>query len=151
MNNVKLLHIKCCFFQLFNRPVALKNKKNVNPLRKSWNDALASNVPPPPPMPSPPWHLSTFHLSHRRNRRPTVWMFTSKTTKYILENECIIVKFWNMFCELKPRGIIVGTWRWRRRLRRRWRAAIQARPPRIRTQEMELECADQALEPIHKF
>ena len=28
MNNVKLLHIKCCFFQFFNSPVALKNKKN---------------------------------------------------------------------------------------------------------------------------
>ena len=27
MNNVKLLHIKCCFFQFFNSPVALKNKK----------------------------------------------------------------------------------------------------------------------------
>ena len=24
MNNVKLLHIKCCFFQFFNSPVALK-------------------------------------------------------------------------------------------------------------------------------
>ena len=31
MNNVKLLHIKCCFFQFFNSPVALKNKKNVCP------------------------------------------------------------------------------------------------------------------------
>ena len=27
MNSVKLLHIKCCFFQFFNSPVALKNKK----------------------------------------------------------------------------------------------------------------------------
>ena len=26
MNNVKLLHIKCCFFQFFNSPVALKIK-----------------------------------------------------------------------------------------------------------------------------
>ena len=25
MNNVKLLHIKCCFFQFFNSPVTLKN------------------------------------------------------------------------------------------------------------------------------
>ena len=32
MNNVKLLHIKCCFFQFFNSPVALKNKK------KFWNN-----------------------------------------------------------------------------------------------------------------
>ena len=31
MNNVKLLHIKCCFFQFFNSPVALKNKKNFWP------------------------------------------------------------------------------------------------------------------------
>ena len=30
MNNVKLLHIKCCFFQFFNSPVALKN------LKKFW-------------------------------------------------------------------------------------------------------------------
>ena len=36
MNNVKLLHIKCCFFQFFNSPVALKNEKNFWPLpRKS--------------------------------------------------------------------------------------------------------------------
>ena len=26
-NNVKLLHIKCCFLQLFNSPVALKKKQ----------------------------------------------------------------------------------------------------------------------------
>ena len=38
MNNVKLLHIKCCFFQFFNSPVALKTKILV-PSRKSWNDA----------------------------------------------------------------------------------------------------------------
>ena len=41
MNSVKLLHIKCCFFQFFNSPVALKNKKNFGPPRKSWNDAPA--------------------------------------------------------------------------------------------------------------
>ena len=35
MNNVKLLHIKCCFFQFFNRSVALKNqKKNLAPQEK---------------------------------------------------------------------------------------------------------------------
>ena len=39
MNNVKLLHIKCCFFQFFNSPVALKNKKIFGFPRKSWNDA----------------------------------------------------------------------------------------------------------------
>ena len=33
-NNVKLLHIKCCFFQFFNSPVALKNKKNFAPPKK---------------------------------------------------------------------------------------------------------------------
>ena len=32
MNNVKLLHIKCCFFQFFNSPVALK--KNLPPQEK---------------------------------------------------------------------------------------------------------------------
>ena len=26
MNSVKLLHMKCCFFQFFNSPVALKKK-----------------------------------------------------------------------------------------------------------------------------
>ena len=31
MNNVKLLHIKCCFFQIFNCPGALKNKKKFWP------------------------------------------------------------------------------------------------------------------------
>ena len=34
MNNVKLLHIKCCFFQFFNSPVALKNEKNWPPKKK---------------------------------------------------------------------------------------------------------------------
>ena len=29
MNSVKLLHIKCCFFQFFNNTVALKNKKKM--------------------------------------------------------------------------------------------------------------------------
>ena len=33
MNNVKLLHMKCCFFQFFNCPVALKNK-NFWPLQE---------------------------------------------------------------------------------------------------------------------
>ena len=31
MNNVKLLHIRCCFFQFFNSPVALKNLKKFGP------------------------------------------------------------------------------------------------------------------------
>ena len=31
MNNVKLLHIKCCFFQFFNSPVALKIIKQIAP------------------------------------------------------------------------------------------------------------------------
>ena len=40
MNSVKLLHIKCCLFQFFNSPVALKNTKKIwPPPRKSWNDA----------------------------------------------------------------------------------------------------------------
>ena len=34
MNNVKLLHIKNCFFQFFSSPVALKNKKNLWPPKK---------------------------------------------------------------------------------------------------------------------
>ena len=32
-------YIKCCFFQFFNSPVTLKNKKKFGPPRKSWNDA----------------------------------------------------------------------------------------------------------------
>ena len=31
MNNIKLLHINCCFFQFFNSPVALKNNKKIWP------------------------------------------------------------------------------------------------------------------------
>ena len=31
MNKVKLLHIKCCFFQFFNSPVALENKNKIWP------------------------------------------------------------------------------------------------------------------------
>ena len=34
MNNVKLLHIKCCFFQFFSSSVVLKNKKNLAPKEK---------------------------------------------------------------------------------------------------------------------
>ena len=34
INNVKLLHIKCCFFQFFNNPVALKNLKKFWPPKK---------------------------------------------------------------------------------------------------------------------
>jgi hypothetical protein len=34
MNSVKLLHIKCCFFQFFNSPVALKNIKKFAPQEK---------------------------------------------------------------------------------------------------------------------
>jgi hypothetical protein len=33
--NYELLHIKCCFFQFFNNPVTLKNKKIFGPPRKS--------------------------------------------------------------------------------------------------------------------
>ena len=44
MNNVKLLHIKCCFFQFFNSLVALKNLKKFWPPRKSWNDAPEPNT-----------------------------------------------------------------------------------------------------------
>ena len=41
MNDVKFLQIKCCFFQFFNSPVALKNEKKIlpPPPEKSWNDA----------------------------------------------------------------------------------------------------------------
>ena len=35
MNNVKLINIKCLFFQFFNSQVALKNKKKFGPPRKS--------------------------------------------------------------------------------------------------------------------
>ena len=36
VNNVQLIHIKCCFFQFFNSPVPLKNnKKNLPPQEKS--------------------------------------------------------------------------------------------------------------------
>ena len=34
-NSVKVLHIKCCFFQFFNNTVALKN------IKKCWHDAPA--------------------------------------------------------------------------------------------------------------
>ena len=42
MNSVnKLLHIKCCFFQFFNSPVALKNKKKFAPKEKlKWRPWL---------------------------------------------------------------------------------------------------------------
>ena len=46
MNNVKLLHIKCCFFQFFNSPVALKNLKKFCPPKKKLK--------------SRPWFLSNL-------------------------------------------------------------------------------------------
>ena len=60
MNNVKLLHIKCCFFQFFNSPVALKNKKKFAPPppRKSWNDA-------------PVLHFSYVYMPHTKNAKTT--------------------------------------------------------------------------------
>ena len=42
MNNVKLLHIKCCFFQFFNSPVALK--KNSGPQEKVEMTLLVFNT-----------------------------------------------------------------------------------------------------------
>ena len=44
MNNVKLLHIKCCFFQFFNSPVALKNKKKFGPQEKVEMAPLPSSI-----------------------------------------------------------------------------------------------------------
>ena len=43
MNSVKLLHIKCCFFQFFNSPVALKNEKNSAPQEKVEMTPLAGS------------------------------------------------------------------------------------------------------------
>ena len=43
MNNVKLLHIKCCFFQFFNSPVALKNNKKFAPKKElKWRPCKTS-------------------------------------------------------------------------------------------------------------
>ena len=63
MNNVKLLHIKCCFFQFFNSPVALKNKKNVGPQEKVEMTPLnmAHNRSTQEPVPD---------SHHRQNNRP---------------------------------------------------------------------------------
>ena len=55
MNSVKLLHIKCCFFQFFNSPVALKKK--FGPPRKSWNDA-------------PKWYINNILTITRKNTHP---------------------------------------------------------------------------------
>ena len=56
MNSVKLLHIKCCFFQFFNSPVALKNKNKFwPPQEKVEMTPLAEN------------HVhcfSSFNISH---------------------------------------------------------------------------------------
>ena len=43
MNYVKLLHIKCSFFQFSNSPVALKNKKNFGPQEKVEMTLLIEN------------------------------------------------------------------------------------------------------------
>ena len=41
MNSVKLLHVKCCFFQFFNSPAALKNIKKICPQEKVEMTPLA--------------------------------------------------------------------------------------------------------------
>ena len=48
MNNVKLLHIKCCFFQFFNSPVALKNLKKFWPPKKKlkWRPWISMQIIP---------------------------------------------------------------------------------------------------------
>ena len=42
MNNVKLLHITCCFFQFFNSPVALKKLKKISSPKKKlkWRPCI---------------------------------------------------------------------------------------------------------------
>ena len=45
MNNVKLLHIKCCFFQFFNSRVALKNTKKFPPQEKVEMTPLGRSKP----------------------------------------------------------------------------------------------------------
>ena len=46
MYNVKLLYIKCCFFQFFNSPVALKNKNKFGPHKKKlkWRKTLQYTI-----------------------------------------------------------------------------------------------------------
>ena len=44
MNDVKLLHIKCGFFPIFQWSGGIKkSKKFLSPPRKSWNDAPVKN------------------------------------------------------------------------------------------------------------
>ena len=47
MNNVKLLHIKCCFFQFFNSPVAFKIEIKFGPPKKKlkWRSCLNQGPP----------------------------------------------------------------------------------------------------------
>ena len=53
MNNVKLLHIKHCFFQFFNSPVALKNKKNLDSKKKmKWRPCTHPSMNSAGPRPS---------------------------------------------------------------------------------------------------
>ena len=46
MNSVKLLHIKCCFFQFFNSPVAWKNKNKFCPQEKVEMTPLVKQLMP---------------------------------------------------------------------------------------------------------
>ena len=76
MNNVKLLYIKCCFFQFFNSPVALKNKKKFGPPRKSWNDA--------PELPHGCLDRSTYKFFNLLlYPELTIWQMTMHTVKSI--------------------------------------------------------------------
>ena len=47
MKNVKLLHMKCCFFQFFNSQMALKNKKKFWPPKKKLKWRYCAYLPSP--------------------------------------------------------------------------------------------------------
>ena len=79
MNNVKLLHIKCCFFLIFNNPVALKNNKKIWPPKKKlkWRPCR----PIHPPMNRPINRPITRPLNRPINR-PTYYLPTCDEPTY---------------------------------------------------------------------
>jgi hypothetical protein len=112
MNSVKLLHIKCCFFQFFNNTVALKNKKKCWPPRKSWNDAPA--LVPKFMLVSDegsdqPWDNDWASWSSvlPQTRASAMKYMSMKNIEYALNTFFILYEFFFIFADLYP-AVLLG-------------------------------------------
>ena len=88
MNDVKLLHIKCCFFQFFNSPLALKNKKNLLP-------------PPQEKVEMTPLVYSNEYIpirygTEQRYYRCSIFVIEGKIGMHLVAFGLIVIKDWSL-------------------------------------------------------